>query len=462
MTLARPHAALIATVVLATLPGAGGRGTIAAPIAGTATDTSAATVRRHLVQIGGAAATLSYPVVDTGQTACYDASAAIDCPSEGQPFFGQDAQSAGNVARYVDNGNGTVTDAVTGLMWSQTPDLNGDGSIDAADKRTYADALAGAATFAVGGYRDWRLPTIKELYSLIDFRGTDPSGNVDATDLVPFIDTSVFAFGYGDTSAGDRVIDAQFATSTKYVSTTMNGAETMFGVNFADGRIKGYPTGASPRYPEGKGFYVLYVRGNAAYGRNDFVDNGDGTVTDRATGLMWAKGDSGVAMDWEAALAWVQAQDAAGGLGHDDWRLPNAKELQSILDYSRSPDATASAAIDPVFAATPIVNEGGQTDYPWYWTSTTHAASDGSGRAAVYVAFGRALGWMEPDASAPCATLMDVHGAGAQRSDPKSGSPEEYLLGASCGGGPAYGRGPQGDVIRIANFVRLVRSATAN
>jgi hypothetical protein len=45
--------------------------------------------------------------------------------------------------------------------------------------------------------------------------------------------------------------------------------------------------------------------------------------------------------------------------------------------------------------------------------------------------------------------LIDVHGAGAQRSDPKAGDPAQY----------PYGRGPQGDDIRIYNYVRCVRDA---
>ncbi|MEJ2367462.1 MAG: DUF1566 domain-containing protein [Acidobacteriota bacterium] len=461
-----------------------------------------------------------YPIVDTGQTQTYDNTTAIAPPVKGQPFYGQDAQHTGNQPRYKDNGNGTVTDRVTGLMWAKSPDLNHDGVIDALDKRTYAQALAGAKAFRLGGYSDWRLPTLKQLYSLIDFRGTDPSGQVNGSGLTPFINTAYFGFGYGDRSAGDRVIDAQYATSTQYVSTTMNGARTMFGVNFADGRIKGYPTGATPRHQDGKTFYVLYVRGNILYGFNDFVDNGNGTITDRATGLMWSKADSGRGMNWEQALAWVQQKNAENYLGHDDWRLPNAKELQSIVDDSRSPDTSDSAAISPFFEVTPITNEGGQPDFPWYWTSTTHAGLHGNGRAAVYIAFGRALGWMgphrrgrlgmhrmnrqEPGTGGPglgggmpppqdrfgrpesmdgpgpgmgsgqrpmqrsgrqghrrpgCVRLMDVHGAGAQRSDPKSGSPKDFYMGKSCDGRDAYGRGPQGDVIRIDNFVRLVRDA---
>ncbi|MBN2357269.1 hypothetical protein JXO59_14225 [candidate division KSB1 bacterium] len=59
----------------------------------------------------------------------------------------------------------------------------------------------------------------------------------------------------------------------------MMGDETMFGVNLADGRIKGYPTGPMPGQTEAKSFYVLYVRGDTTYGTNNFLDNNDGTIT---------------------------------------------------------------------------------------------------------------------------------------------------------------------------------------
>ena len=73
----------------------------------------------------------------------------------------------------------------------------------------------------------------------------------------------------------------------------------MFGVNFADGRIKGYGI-SDPRNPSvGKMFFVIYVRGNTSYGINNFVDNGNGTIADLATGLIWMQADSGSGMDWE-------------------------------------------------------------------------------------------------------------------------------------------------------------------
>ena len=380
--------------------------------------------------------TARYVVVDTGQHTCYDDSNEVGCPQPGEAFFGQDAQYRATEPAYRDNGDGTVMDLNTGLMWQQDP----------GEKMTFTEAVAGAETFDLAGYDDWHLPTIKELYSLIDFSGLDPRlEDTDVSSQRPFIDTEYFAFEYGDTEAGERIIDAQFATSTLYVGTTMMGAETMFGVNFADGRIKGYGTGSMPGQTEDKGFYVLYVRGNSDYGVNAFVNNGDGTITDTATGLMWSQRDSGEGMTWEEALAWVQQMNAETYLGYSDWRLPHAKELQSIVDYARSPSTTGSAAIDPVFESTSIIDEGGEPNYPFYWTSTTHA-NRMSGGGAVYVAFGEALGWMSSPFGGDY-TLMDVHGAGAQRSDPKTGSPDDY----------PHGHGPQGDVVRIYNYVRLVR-----
>jgi len=403
--------------------------------------------------------TLTYPIVDTGQDQCYNAVSEIACPAAGADFYGQDAQFPANTPAYSANGDGTVTDRVTGLMWQQSPNTDGDGDIDAADKLTYAQAVTYCNTLTVAGHTDWRLPDIKALYSLIDFGGTDPSGyeGTSVSGLIPFIDTSAFAFAYGDTAAGERLIDAQYASNTRYVANTAHdGGTTLFGVNFADGRIKGYgltmPGGGE------KTFFVQCVRGNADYGVNTFVDNGDQTITDQATGLMWAQSDSAAAMSWQEALAWVQTQNAVDFLGYDDWRLPDAKELQSIVDYDRSPDVTNSAALDPIFTATSFTNEGGQADWPWYWAATTHVAFNGTGAAGVYLAFGRAGGWQKATPAATCYTLYDVHGAGAQRSDPKTGA-GLVVLGPACSGGTAYGLGPQGDLQRIANYVRLVRTA---
>lgn len=383
----------------------------------------------------------AYPIADTGQTKCYNASSEMSCPPSGASFYGQDAQYTDNQPRYTLSGDGlTVYDSNTGMTWQRSPDTNNDGAISAGDKYTYAKAQAYPAVLNAkkfGGYSDWRLPTIKELYSLIKFNGADPSSYTgsDTSSLTPFIDTGYFKFAYGQTSAGERIIDSQYASDTLYTGNT----GMLFGVNFADGRIKGYGM-SMPGGSTEKTFFVQLVRGNTGYGINNFKDNGDKTVTDNATGLMWSEYDSGSGMNWQDALAYVQTKNSQNYLGHNDWRLPNAKELQGIVDYTRSPDTTGSAAINPLFSCTKIRNEAGKDDYPYYWTSTTHATSNGMGSFAVYVAFGRAMGYMN-------GSWNDVHGAGAQRSDPKNGNPADYPTG----------HGPQGDAIRIYNYVRLVR-----
>lgn len=394
----------------------------------------------------------AYPIVGSGQTNYYNNMTIISAPSSGQSFYGQDANYPGNVASYTDNGDGTVSDNITGLMWQQTVDRTNDGAINYYDKLTYAEAMSSASTCNTGGYNDWRLPTIKELYSLAMFNGAEinPEGTSPGSS-VPFFNTNFFDIGYGDLSASshgalanNRIIDGQMASSTLYVSTTMGNQATVFGFNPIDGRIKGYPTTSIvPEDGQTKHFYVLYVRGNTSYGNNQFVDNGDGTITDTATELMWTQSDNGTGVLWENALSYAE-NDTSGG--YSDWRLPNTKELQSLIDYSRSPATTSSAAINPIFNCTQITNEAGNADYPYYWSSTTFSSlTPTSGTHACYFSFGRAMGYMSSFGG-----WIDVHGAGCQRSDPKTGNPANY----------PNGFGPQGDAVRIYNYVRLVRDAT--
>jgi len=376
----------------------------------------------------------AYAIVDTSQTNCYNDTVVIPAPAPGQPYYGQDGEIAGKQPAYHDNGDGTVSDLDTGLMWVQARGTQ---------QVTWAAAVSNATVCRVGGYSDWRIPAIKELYSLVKFTGANGIGFTNAAGYVPFIDTNVFGFAYGGTSTniGSRVIDAQDWSANAYVSTVMGSQAAAFGFNFTDGRLKGYPPANSN--------YVRYIRGNASYDVNNFMINGDGTISDKATWLMWSRDDSGIGMNWSNALAWVQAQNASNYLGHNDWRLPNAKELHSIVDYTRSPDTTASAAINPIFNCTAITNEASQPDFPWYWTGTTLLTSP-TAAEGVYVCFGRAMGYMDG--------WLDAHGAGAQRSDPKGGNLSSYT---HVGNGYYSAQAPQGDAVRIYNYARLVRDIPA-
>ena len=367
-------------------------------------------------------------IPDTAQSKCYSNDAQISCPKKGEAFYGQDAQYLSFSPSYKDNGDGTVTDLVTGLIWTKDVD----------DKKlSLEEAQSKAKSLHVGGHSDWRVPTLKELYSLIDFRGYTgfakggSNTNQAPSNVIPFINTDFFDFKYG--ASDERYIDAQWLSSTKYVSTTMNNQQTLFGVNFADGRIKGYGYRRAESNQDTKKFYVRYVRGTSSYGKNNFEESKEGILLDSVTNLMWTKKDSQKTMNWKESLGYCENLDLGG---FNDWRLPNAKELQYIVDYSRSPDTTSSPAIDEKFQLSAIKNEAEQKDWGYYWSSTTHSDGPNPSNAAAYISFGRALGKMRGE-------VIDVHGAGAQRSDPKEGSLEF--------------RGPQGDAIRSKNFALCVR-----
>ena len=371
------------------------------------------TVPREAAYVG------CYTVVGTSQTKSWDSAGTIISPVLGEAFFGQDAQFTHTAPVYTKSSDGlTVKDEVTGLTWQKTYEKPTSGGMYYwAETQTEVDNLNKQN---YGGYNDWRVPTIKELYSL---------WNVSVG--WPYIDTEYFDIIYTDEQDLSHAI---FWSSDKYTGVMGNvsgetpGAELAFGVNFGTGHIKSYSIRVGPKH------FVRCVRGNLAYGVNLFQNNGDGTISDLATGLMWQQTDNGTGMDWEHALAYAQTQNNANYLGHNDWRLPNTKELQSLVDYTRSPYATNSAnvgpAINALFSCTGILNDGGKADYPYYWTSTSAISlANGEYPSAWYVAFGQA-----EDGNGE-----NLHGAGAVRFDKKT---------------VGTGEGEE----RVLNYVRLVRN----
>ena len=363
-----------------------------------------------LITLGNICTAQTYVVVDTGQTNCYNASGTvISPPAANSVYYGQDAQFQNAPFSYHDNGDGTVSDLNTGLMWQQTTDTN---------RFTWADAVTYAATNQLAGYTDWRLPEIKELVSLTLFYNATPT---------IFISTNYFTLWTPADFGLSTEMGQTWANTICCYKAAVTGNQGHWMFNFSDGHLKGNTKGPN---------WVRIVRG-PIHGINNFVNNGDGTVTDLATGLMWQQADAGIGMDWTNAL--VYAKNLRTG-GYADWRLPNVKELDSILDYTRGPDAVdptkRSAAIDTNFFSCTLRSD----TLGYYWTSTT-AVGSGPGGNAYYVAFGEAL----------AVTGVDTHGPGAIRTDPKVGDTASWTNGL----GPS-----PSDVVCITNFVRCVRNAT--
>ena len=327
---------------------------------------------------------LTYPIVDTNQGLCYNNSEAIECPIEGEAFYGQDSQYTGILPSYTDNEDGTVSDNVTGLIWTQ--DIS-------TSSMTWEQAGEYCESLTTGGYDDWRLPTVKELWSIRDF-----------SQGWPWIDTDYF-YLVGD---GSNLSMHHSWTSNLYLIESEYQNEQVQGdpawiVNDWTGHIKAMSGNR----------FVRAVRGNTTYGINDFVDNGDSTVSDNATGLMWSQTDNGEMLYWEDALAYAENSTLAG---YDDWRLPSIKELQSIADYS----AEAIPVIDTnFFNLTQVTNiiydeESGeqidtQINYPFYWSSTSNPIEGDD----EDVDGGNIYAWFLSSGYNTLPNGYDLHGAGS-------------------------------------------------
>lgn len=323
----------------------------------------------------------TYKVIDTGQYKCFDGDGeggkdhnAIVCGAE---YQGQDAEfgknskafdfefltdADGNILyeeKTYDNNvtvnkPAVVIDNNTALMWEGVPTH---ARLSYAQAQEYIDSLNDKK---FQGFSDWRMPTIKELYSIADFSEGWPYLDMDYFTLPTYEENN---FAPVDFEAKDEQYWSQ-----KYVGNTHEAqGYPAWGLNHGTGHIKAYPATV-------EGFFgkaIRAVRGTeGVYGVNNFAlnksDNGN-TVTDKATGLMWTQDDAasgkllaelqrliatgkvnltdgGDAADvgeigllnWEDALAFAENADFGG---HSDWRLPNIKELQSIFDYDHAPTA---------------------------------------------------------------------------------------------------------------------------
>ncbi len=288
-------------------------------------------------------------VTDTGQTRCYGTRAVIyPCPAPGEDFYGQDACFPFNFLSYtkLDAGGGElpeeapswamVRDNVTGLIWEVKTD---DGSVN--DMNNILD-WEGAANDYINwlntnhycGYTDWRLPNIEELTSIVNFNKYDPALN-----RTYFPNTK----------------------SDLYWSSTTNEKGLAKVMDFFDGGFVAEDKRTS--------CYVRAVRGAGT--TVSYHDNGDGTVTASFNGkrLMWAQESTAEVKNWEEALNYCEELTLAG---YSDWRMPNVKELRTLVDHWQSQPAIDNA----YFPDTPS---------GIYWSSTTYVRDSDAAWAVSFI-----------------------------------------------------------------------------
>jgi hypothetical protein len=281
--------------------------------------------------------------------------------------------------RFTDNGDGTVTDNLTGLMWvedgnlmtTRDPTFDADG-ISNDGLVTWEHALDYVALLNSGTYADhsdWRLPNPKELRSLVNY---EESSNVNSLNSPTGVFTGLMDMNYWTsctyapitTAAWDVYINigsvyASPKTFTSYVLAVRTGQ--------GGGNVSLPKTGQTTSYAIGKrddGELELGV----PWPNPRFTDNGDGTVTDNLTGLVWLRdGNRFGQRDWADALSGCNglADDSSNltdGSSAGDWRLPNVNELESLINAEEA---------DPAAWLNAQGFSGVQAGY--YWSSSNHA-----------------------------------------------------------------------------------------
>jgi uncharacterized repeat protein (TIGR01451 family) len=310
----------------------------------------------------------------TGQTKCYDEDGTeISCEGTGQ-----DGEIQAGVAwpepRFTDNGDNTMTDNLTGLIWTKNANLPG-------GTTGWQQALDYANNLTLAGYSDWRLPNVNELESLVNGAEANTATWLNSQGF-----TNVQAYSYWSSTSyayypdyawfismwAGRVDDDYKSYYGYYVWPVRSGQCGSLDHSVIclpkTGQTKCYNTSGGEIPCAGTG-QDGEIQAGVEWPEPRFTDNGD-VVTDNLTGLMWTKNANlpGRTTNWQQAL------DYANNLtltGHSDWRLPNRKELHSLTDFSR---------YDPALpAGDPFTN----VQAIYYWSSTSYA--DYPGNAWLFV-----------------------------------------------------------------------------
>jgi hypothetical protein len=371
--------------------------------------------------LGWTASARALDLPATGQTTAYTANkndritVAVGVPDDG-------SVQAGATLSFTDNGDGTITDNDTGLMWEKKGDngglhdkdngyyWSGNGSVFQETIWDWLEDVNAEAGTGFAGYNDWRIPNAKELESLVNFQSAAPMTSA--------------AFHTNCVAGATVLTGSCTAVSNYWSSTTWARSTSMaWGVSFYEGLLYPYDKATAPRVravrggSSGPGAFPATGQTTAyTANKNDgiagavavpddgtiqagaplsYTDNGNGTITDDNTGLVWEKkGDNGNRHDkdngywWsgngdqETIWDWLEDVNAEGFGGFSDWRIPNARELLSIANFQNQWAVSPAFQTNCVPGATVLT--GSCTFQSAYWTSTSRT-SNPFGSEAWYV-----------------------------------------------------------------------------
>ena len=275
--------------------------------------------------------TYTYSTLKTGQTTIFD-------------LFDEGFYRPGVERGYQDNGDGTITDFYSGLIYQKCSagQNNVTNCSGTATTSNWSNSLTYCNSLNLAG-KTWRLPTQKELSDLVPFNLSFPA-----------IHSAYFP----------STQNSSYWTSTNVASNSLNA----WSLNFMDGSLNN-------SFNKSTSLYTRCVTGSSIQTKS-FKDNQDGTITDNSTNLIWQKCSAGQNNDtncsgtattsnWSNSLTYCNSLNLAG----KNWKLPNINELKSIIDYEKS---TSPSSFANFFPNTPAAS---------FWTSS----SNSSGTAAWFI-----------------------------------------------------------------------------